>query len=366
MKVIDWSLHFYELPYRREVVWANAVESAGLYALLVLTDDSGARGVAEGTIKATWSGVSPRSLKASLEDFLVPRILGAECDGVAALMQRIEGVPENRLAKAMIDNAAWQIEACRAKEPLWKRWGGSPKVDLTWAVTRQAPKAMAEEAGDVCERYGFRTLKVKGGQRLDIDLAAMREIRVAVGDEVTLYVDANSAYKRSEALAYTLAIRDAGATVSEDPSPLKPDGLFSELQAAAGVPILVDRTCTSALDAAAYLDKGAQALSTKAGRIGFSEAREISVLAEARGAKVALGLYAESALGTLISLQYGAAIPPALQLVAAEQTFYLGIVEQVVTEMPPVKDGRIELPATSDYASLVDWEQVKRFAVPVA
>jgi len=365
MKIVDWSLDFYELPYEREVVWANAVESSGLYALLSLTDESGAQGVAEGTIKATWSGVSPRSLKAALEDFLIPKVIAAECDGVAALMKRLEGVPENRLAKAMIDNAAWQIEAVRAGEPLWKMWGGSPSVELTWAVTRQPPKAMAAEAAAVCERYGFRTLKVKGGQGLEIDLAAMEAIRSAVGDEVTLYVDANSAYKRTEALAYTLAIRAAGATVSEDPSPLKADGLFSELQLAAGIPILVDRTCTSAEDAAHYLEKGAQALSTKAGRIGFSEARAISTLAAARGARVALGLYAESALGTLISLQYGAAIPKELQLVAAEQTFYLGIVEQVVTEMPPVRDGRIELPATADYSKLVDWERVKRFAVPV-
>ncbi len=364
MKLVDWSLHFYELPYEREVVWANAVESSGLYALLSLTDESGAQGVAEGTIKATWSGVSARSLAAAMEDLLIPRILGVECEGAAGVMKRLAGVPENRLARAMIDNAAWQIDACRLGSPLWKLWEGRAGVDLTWAVTRQRPKAMAAEAADVCARYGFRTLKVKGGQRLDIDLEALREIRAAVGDGITLYVDANSAYKRSEALSYTHAIRDAGATVSEDPSPLVPDAQFSELQAAAGIPILVDRTCTSALDAAHYIEKGARALSTKAGRIGFSEAREISALAAAHGARVALGLYAESALGTLISLQYGAAIPPALQLVAAEQTFYLGIVEQVVTEMPPVKDGRIELPDTADYSKLVDWERVKRFALP--
>lgn len=363
MRLVDWSLHFYELPYEREIVWANAVESAGLYALIVLTDENGVQGVAEGTLKATWSGVSPRSLAASLEDILIPKVLGFECDGAAGVMNRLEGVPENRLAKAMIDNAAWQIDACRAGQPLWKLWGGSSTVELTWAVTRQPPAAMAAEAADVCARYGFRTLKVKGGQRLDIDLAALREIRAAVGDNVTLYVDANSAYKRTEALAYTLALRGLGVSVSEDPCPLKPDGHFTELQAAAGIPILVDRTCTSALDAAHFLEKGATALSTKVGRIGFSEAREIAELAAAKDARVALGLYAESALGTLISLQYGAAIPRELRLVAAEQTFYLGIVEQVVTEMPPVRDGRIELPATADYSKLVDWERVKRFAL---
>ncbi len=363
MKIRSWSLHFYELPYAREVVWANAVERAGLYALLHLTDDSGIEGVAEGTIKATWTGVSPRSLRAALEDFLMPKVVGVGFDGAAGAMKRLEGVPENKLAKAMIDNACWQVEACRAGQPLWKLWGGSPSVELTWAITRQPPAVMAAEAADVCARYGFRTLKVKGGQGLDTDCAAMREIRAAVGDRVKLYVDANSYYKRSEGLEYSIAMRDLGSTVSEDPCPLKPDAEFTRLQAGAGVPVLIDRTCTSALDAAHYLEKGATALSTKTGRIGFTEAREISALAAANGARVALGLYAESALGTLASLQYGAAIPPALQLVAAEQTFYLGITEQVVTAMPPVMDGRIELPAEPGLSKFVDWERVKRYAV---
>ena len=157
MKIQSWSLSFYELPYQREVVWANAVESAGLYALLRLTDVDGIEGVAEGTIKATWTGVSPRSLAAAFEDFLMPRVVGVECDGVSGLMKRLEGVPENRLAKAMIDNAAWQIEACRAGQPLWQLWGGTPSVELTWAITRQPPSVMAAEAADVCARYGFGT-----------------------------------------------------------------------------------------------------------------------------------------------------------------------------------------------------------------
>lgn len=363
MKIVDWSLHFYDLPYEREVVWANAVEHSGLYALLELTGEDGAVGLAEGTIKATWSGVSPRSLEAALQDFLMPRVVGFEWQSPADLAKRLDGVPENRLAKAMIDNAVWQIAACGAGQPLWKLWGGNPSVELTWAVTRQPPLAMAAEAADVCARFGFGTLKVKGGQGLSVDLAAMREIRAAVGDGVVLYVDANSAYPRSEALAYTQAMQAAGCVVSEDPSPLRPDAQFGALQASAGVPILVDRTCTSALDAEQYFDKGAIAVSTKAGRIGFSEAREISALAAKRGARVALGLYAESALGTLISLQYGAAIPAELQLVAAEQTFYLGMREQVVTAMPPVRQGRIELPAEPGCAQWVDWDRVRRFSV---
>ena len=36
VKLARWSLHFYALPYRREIVWANAVEAQGVYALLMI------------------------------------------------------------------------------------------------------------------------------------------------------------------------------------------------------------------------------------------------------------------------------------------------------------------------------------------
>ena len=364
VKLARWSLHFYALPYRREIVWANAVERYGIFALLMIEGDNGKQGVAEGTIKSTWSGVSPASLKAAFDDFLMPRLRGVDIASPATVAQALDGIPENKLAKGMIDNAVWTLHAATAGQPLWQLWGGTPQVPLTWAITRQAPVVMAREAADMCTRFGFCTLKVKGGQGTATDLLAMKEIRAAVGDGVTLYVDANSAYSRDQAGGYVQAIAGAGAVVAEDPCPLWPDAVFTSLQAASPVPLLVDRNCTSLLDAQAFLDKGhaaGVALSTKPGRIGLSEARAIHALAAARGAKVAVGLYAESALGTLISLQQAASLAPAQTQVAAEQTFFLDMTEQVLTQPLTIADGKITLPHNAALAAGVDWNRVAHF-----
>ena len=362
VKLERWSLHFYSLPYRREIVWANAVERAGLFALLVIEGDNGRKGVAEGTIKSTWSGVSPRSLAATFEDVLMPRLAGVDIAAPAAVAQALAGVPENRLAKGMIDSASWVLHGASIETPLWRLWGAPQSVELTWAITRQLPAVMAQEAADVCARFGFRTLKVKGGQGLATDLSALREIRAAVGAEVRLYVDANSAYSREEAPAYVNAIADAGAVVAEDPCPLWPDAQFTALQHGATVPILIDRNCTSVQDAQAFIDKGGIALSTKPGRIGLSEARAINALAASRGAKVAVGLYAESALGTLISLQQAAALPASRTLVAAEQTFFLEMAEQVLVSAPAIVEGCISLPDHADMSGLIDPERLRYHA----
>jgi L-alanine-DL-glutamate epimerase-like enolase superfamily enzyme len=355
MRLERWSLHFYRLPYAREVVWANAREDSGLFALLVL-EANGAKGIAEGTLKDTWSGVSPKSLAAAFEDFLIPRLRELDLTDEKVVANAFTGIPENRLAKGMIESACWTLRAALAREPLWKLWDAGRSREVAWTVTRQAPKAMAAEASEVCAKHGFRTLKVKGGQGVEVDLRALAEIRSALGGGVELYVDANSAYARDEALEYVQALAGAGVTVAEDPCTLQPDRHFEALQAASPIPILVDRSCASKEDAALYLERGAQALSTKPGRVGLAEARAIAALALQHGAKTAVGIYAESALGTLINLQQPGTM-------AAEQTFFLTLKEQVGTLLPEIRAGKIELPARADLSELVDWGRVRRFAL---
>ncbi len=219
---------------------------------------------------------------------------------------------------------------------------------------------MAAEAATMVERHGFRTLKVKGGQGLDVDRSGMREIRAAVGDNVRLYVDANGAYAPDQALAYACAMAAAGAVMVEDPCALAPDAAFRKLQQDCEVPILVDFGCASLRDAALFMAQGTRALSVKPGRFGLSHALAMAALARQASATPVVGLMGESVLGTLAGLQFAAAMPqPTLP---AELTWYLAMIEQVTTITPRIVDGAIDLPDTASVAALVDWRAVERCA----
>ena len=74
MKLGEWSLHFYRLPYVRDIQWVYASENSGDYVLLKIVADSGAAGIAEGVIKPTRTGYSPRSLAVALEDVILPQL----------------------------------------------------------------------------------------------------------------------------------------------------------------------------------------------------------------------------------------------------------------------------------------------------
>jgi L-alanine-DL-glutamate epimerase-like enolase superfamily enzyme len=360
MRLRRHSLHCYRLRYERPVRWSDIVEEAAPFVLLRLESNTGAVGVAEITVKPTWCGVTARSLVAAIEEIFVPLIAGLDLDDPTTVRAALDRVPENLAAKTLIDNACWDLYAAHEGTALWRQWNGASSVELSWALTRQAPPLMAREAADMIARYGFRTLKVKGGQGIDVDLGGLGEIRSAVGDEVRLYVDANGAYSAQQAPDYIKAIAGAGAVMAEDPCPFSPNAWFRKLQQYSSIPLLVDFGCTSVRDAALFIEQGAQALSIKPGRFGLSDCRAMQRLATQAGCVPVVGLMGESALGTLAGLQFAATIAkPALP---AELTWFLAMIEQVSEWMPEIVRGTITLPECASLGELVDWKAVERCA----
>jgi L-alanine-DL-glutamate epimerase-like enolase superfamily enzyme len=353
MQVAGHELHHYQLPYGRPVKWYNSSETTAAFVALRLFSEGGACGMAEAPVKPTWSGLSSRALAALLEDLLLPALRSVDVSDHEAVERALAIFPGNQLAKMLVINACAVMVAAARKQPLWQLLGGRRSVEVSWCVTRQSPEAMAAEAEAMVGRYGFRTLKLKGGQGLAVDRAMLRAVRKTVGEEVLFTVDANAAYAREDGLDYVKMLADEGVTVAEDPCPLQPDAFFTDFVAASPLSILIDMPCVTAQDAAAFIAAGAKALSIKPGRIGFIEASRIARLAAEASVGVCAGMYAESALGTLISLQFSASLPK--PLLPAEQTFYLLMESQILRQPLSLVAGTIELPAQADIDSLVDW-----------
>jgi L-alanine-DL-glutamate epimerase-like enolase superfamily enzyme len=354
VQLAEHRLYTYNLRYARPVRWSDIVEEAAPFVLLRLTSDSGAEGVAEITVKPTWCGVTARSLIAAVEEIFVPILKKLDLSNPEKVREALDGVPENHAAKTLIDNACWDLYAASEGRPLWQIWNGTPHIELSWAVTRQAPQAMAAEAADMVARYGFRTLKIKGGQGFETDIAGIRAVRAAVGHGIRFYVDANGAYPAAKSMDYARALADAGATLLEDPCPLAPDASFRRLQQDSPLPILVDFGCTSLRDAHLFSEQGARALSIKPGRFGLSHSRAMLKLMQQNGGSAVVGLMGESAAGTLAGLQFAATIEK--PILPAEMTWFLAMTEQIVGEVPKISDGAVTLTESPSLAALIDWK----------
>jgi L-alanine-DL-glutamate epimerase-like enolase superfamily enzyme len=353
----------YQLAYPRPVRWKDTVEDSGLFMLLRLSADAGFEGVAEAPIKPTWTGTTPRVLAAALQDLLLPALHDANLSDPAVVRSRLERFPENTLAKGLIDNACWDLHAQAKGEPLWRLWGGVREVPLSWTVTREAPKVMAQEAADMVTRYGFRTLKIKGGQGFATDARALQEIRAAVGSDVALYVDANSAYRPDEAPAYLRMLAEAGATHAEDPCDLRPDAWFEKTQAESPLPLVVDARCQTPADARLFLERGARAIGIKPTRVGASSALETARACDLGNARVNVGLHAESALGSIAASHVAAAFPRHADTLPAETSYFLAYGEQIVREPPRIRDGMLVLEDKPGFAALIDSDRLLRQTV---
>ncbi|MFN3889651.1 MAG: mandelate racemase/muconate lactonizing enzyme family protein [Beijerinckiaceae bacterium] len=344
------------LPYARTMTWASSSESAADFMVLRLTTSDGVAGVSEGVVKTAWTGATLRTLAVAFEEIFIPMLTGLDPDDEAAL-GRIAKVRENNLAKAMIDVAVWDLRAARAGVPLWRLWGGRRDVDLSWCVTRQPPLEMAREAEAAVRNHGFRALKVKGGQGADTDIAALREIRRAVGD-LLIYVDCNRAYPVDEAPDYVARLAGEGVALAEDPCPLSPGRSFGELKAKCGLPLLVDGDCRDLASARIFLESGAVALNLKIQKArGFTENRQIAAAAHDAGASADVGLFGESSLGSLAALQLAASLPSAA--LPAEVSGFLQFRDEYVCEPLRIMNGAIALPDTPGFAAFVDWKKVE-------
>ena len=359
MRITHHEFMVYRLPYHRAVEWFRSTETQAHFVCLRLIAEDGIEGVAEASIKETWTALGVNDVIDVVEQQLLPRLDAVDIGSIGCVAQAIDAVACSSLAKMLVVNACATMAAARSGVPPWIGEGGG-SVPVSWCLTRQTPRAMAEEAARMVDAHGFRAMKVKGGQGLATDRDVLAGVRAAVGDRVVLTVDANEAYDVSQVPAYLEMLAEAGVVLAEDPWPLQPDDTFGRIVESSPMPILVDMACESHEAALKFIQAGATAISVKPGRIGLHEAGRIAKFVQSAGASVCSGMYAESDLGALISLWFSASLKA--PLAPAEQTFHLMMRQNVLSDPFPITNGAAHLPPTADIAKLVDWSRLRNFA----
>ena len=218
-------------------------------------------------------------------------------------------------AIAVLDNALWDLAARLLDVPLFVLLGAArervPAYGSGGFTSYPIAKLQAQLGG--WARGGFRAVKMKIGAEPAHDVERVRAARAAIGD-IALYVDANGAYDRKQALAFAERFAAFGVTWFEEPvSSDDLDGLrLLRDRAPAGMRIAAGEYGYDAFYFQRMLDAGAvdvlQSDATRCGGVsGFLQAAALSA---ARGvplsAHTAPTLHAHlcCAVGPALNVEY--------------------------------------------------------------
>lgn len=186
-------------------------------AIVTLTGADGTRGYGYGSATAHM-GATQAALLAALER-LTPLVVGRDVDSIAETMDflnsQIEG---HNQAKAAIDCALHDLKARALGVPLHRLLGEKLRdsVPILRILAIKTPDEMAANARKLTAK-GYRYLKIKLEGKAPDDIARVRAIREAVGDDVHLTVDANQSYSVNDAIAALSHMAAFGVELAEQP-----------------------------------------------------------------------------------------------------------------------------------------------------
>ncbi len=123
------------------------------------------------------------------------------------------------MAIAAVDNSLWDLKARLLDLPLVKLLGGVrdgiPAYGSGGFTSYSLDQLRRQLAGWV--EQGISSVKMKIGTHPEEDLARVRAARQAIGPEARLFVDANGAYTRKQALAFADSFVEHAVTWFEEP-----------------------------------------------------------------------------------------------------------------------------------------------------
>lgn len=285
------------LPLKFRFETSFGVQTHKVVPLLILHGE-GVQGVAEGTMEAR-PMYREETIAGALEllrGTFLPAILGRSFANPEAVSDALGGYRGNRMARAMVEMAAWDLWARTLGVPLGTLLGGrKDQVEVGVSLGIQPGEQATVDLVRQHVEQGYRRIKLKIKPGWDVQ--PVRATREAFPD-IRLTVDANSAYTLADA-GRLRQLDEYDLTYIEQP--LAWDDLVDHAELARRIrtPLCLDESVASSQDARKALALGAGGvINLKVSRVGgHAEARRVHDVAQSFGAPVWCGGMLESGVG---------------------------------------------------------------------
>ena len=366
MKITSVDLTPVDVPYRPElgtVVTYVLTASSARHVMVQVRTDEGITGLGEAIPRPFVYGETMQSVIGAIENVLFPAMRGQDPRDVEKIWSQWSRMRGNWSAKTALDTALHDIIGKQAGLPLYKMLGGyaDGRIPVSMPIAIGETAHMVKQAVQAIEA-GFQGIKMKIGKDLRSDLRNIAAIRHAVGDEVFLYVDANTAYTAGDALRAILKFEAHGIGLVEEPVAIGDFDGRARLARAIRTPILLDESINELADVLREIKLGsAGALSLRNARSGFTLSRKYVGLAEAGNVPCMIGSHRELGVGTAANAHLGAAY--ACMAYPAELGVHVWVEDGLLTEPLRIERGYLYLPSGPGLGVELDARKLARYRI---
>ncbi|MBF8983155.1 dipeptide epimerase [Lutibacter sp. B2] len=312
MKIVDIKVGRISIPLKKPFKTAVSTVYDVNNVLVKIITDTGNIGYGEAPPTGIITGDTAGGIIGAIEDHIKKNLIGMDIENFEEIMQRLnKSVIKNNSAKAAIDIALYDLHGQFYKAPVYKLLGGYRKeitTDLTISVND--PEEMAKDSIEAV-KLGYKTLKIKVGKDVAMDVKRMRAIRLAVGYDVALRIDADQGWTPKEAVVNLRKIENAGIGIEfvEQPVPgYDLDGL-KFVTDNVSMPVLADESTFSPMDAMKIMQmRAADLINIKLMKTGgIHNALKICTIAETYGVECMIGCLLESKISVTAAVHLAAA-----------------------------------------------------------
>lgn len=285
--------------------------SVSPFLLVKIHADDGLMGLGEVSCTPRWSGEDQVTAAHFIETYFAPLLVGELLSDIAdidRLTTKYEfPVAGNHFTKAGVEMALWDLLGKSLDKPVYELLGGKVRdfVPIKWSVSGSEPeKAVAIARGAIAR--GFTAMKVKVGLGPDADVARVRAVREAIGDNIKLGVDANGGWPTSSIAVATVRriCEVAKIAFAEQPVPAGDHEEMAAVRRQVDVPVIADESLYTLADARALVRaKACDVFSIYIGKAGgIGPAKSIADFAVAEGIACTIGSNLELGIGSAAML----------------------------------------------------------------
>jgi muconate cycloisomerase len=309
------------------------------------------------------------TVKFTIDRYIAPKLIGLNPfdiernNDIASSMKNGRVVTNH--ASAAINYALYDILGKALNVPLYTLLGGLYRTRVLASV--EVPKGTPEEmAAHSLEYYnqGIRGIKAKVGTDPDRDAKALKAIREACGDGISLRADANRNYTIQEAIRLCKLAReyDVGLELLEQPITNSDWEGARRIVRAVDIPIEADEAANNLQQVYQLLrNDTCDIINTKCSKAGgISGVKKWAAVAEAARKTIVIGT--EYGLGSIVAskVHLGCAIKNADPIVEFTEI----MLHDLLVKNPPIlKDGYIDVPRAPGIGWEFDPEKIEQYTV---